>query len=103
MSKSALDNYKDFNNPITDLLEGHDATILSDAAKGLLEGDLVALAWKNHTPRTEKLTPRDLQSIEEAFANHSVHGSSKAPVVGASCCCTCTPACCCTAAAVIKA
>lgn len=102
MSK-LMENYDDFNTPISELLEGHDASILTDAAKNLLEGDLVALAWKNHTPRTEKLGVRDLQSIEEAFSNHSLFGSSKAPVVGASCCCTCTPACCCTAAAVIKA
>ncbi|UII21554.1 hypothetical protein [Fulvivirga ligni] len=103
MSNSDLKNYQDFNVPITDLLEGGDAHILTDAAKQLVEGDLVALAWRNITPRTEKLGVRDLQSIEEAFASHSLYGTSKSPVVGASCCCTCTPACCCTAAAVIKA
>ncbi|MBD3628754.1 hypothetical protein [Cyclobacterium sp.] len=99
-----LENYEDFNTPIGELLEGHDVSILTDEAKKLVEGDLVALAWKNHTPRTEKLGVRDLQSIEEAFSKHSLFGSSNSPVVGAACCCcTCTPACCCTAAAVIKA
>lgn len=100
---SKVTDYPDFKNPITSLLEGGDVNILTDAAKNLLEGDLVALAWRNHTPRTEKLTVRDLNSIEEAFSNHSLFGGSTSPVVGASCCCTCTPACCCTAAAVIKA
>lgn len=100
---SSIKDYRDFNNPISSLLEGGDVSILTDAAKKLMEGDLVALAWHNHTERTEKLTVRDLNSIEEAFQNHSLYGSAKDPVVGASCCCTCTPACCCTAAAVIKA
>lgn len=94
---------ENFNTPITDLLEGNDASILTASARHLLEGDLYALAWKNHTARTEKLTPRDLNSIEEAFRRHSLHGSSTSPVVGASCCCTCTPACCCTAVAVLRA
>jgi len=98
---SILD-YPDFKNPITNLLEGDDVNILTEAAKDLLEGDLVALAWQNHTPRTEKLKVRDLESIEEAFRQHSLYGSSRSPVTGSSCCCTCTPACCCTAAAVIK-
>lgn len=100
---SNLSDYPDFNTPITNLLEGNESSILTDAAKGLLEGDLIALAWKNNTTRTEGLTVRDLQSIEEAFSNHSLTGSSSTPVVGLACCCTCTPACCCTAAAVIKA
>jgi hypothetical protein len=99
-----LTDYEDFENPITNLLESEQGiSTLTDAAKKLLEGDLIALAWKNNTPRTETLTVRDLQSIEEAFHKHSLYGSSTDPVVGASCCCTCTPACCCTAAAVIKA
>lgn len=100
---SNLKEYEDFKNPITNLLEDGDSNLLTDAAKNLLEGDLIAIAWKNHTPRTEKLTVRDLNSIEEAFQNHNLYGSSGDPVVGAGCCCTCTPACCCTAAAVIKA
>jgi hypothetical protein len=100
---SNLKDYADFKNPISNLLEGGDVNILTDAAKNLMEGDLVALAWKNHTPRTEKLTVRDLNSIEEAFSKHRLYGSSTSPVVGAACCCTCTPACCCTAVAVIKA
>nr|WP_314542824.1 hypothetical protein [uncultured Massilia sp.] len=94
---------ENFNTPITQLLEGNDVSLLTSAASRLLEGDLYALAWKNHTARTEHLTPRDLVSIEEAFSRHSLHGSSTSPVVGASCCCTCTPACCCTAVAVIRA
>lgn len=103
MSNSNLSNYEDFNVPIEDLLQGNDVSLLTDEAKKLVEGDLVALAWKNHTPRTENLGVRDLQSIEEAFSNHSLFGNSSTPVVGAACCCTCTPACCCTAAAVVKA
>ena len=103
MSNSKLSDYQDFNTSIGDLLQGQNASILTDEAKNLVEGDLVALAWNNHTPRTEKLKVRDLQSIEEAFSKHNLFGSSSAPVVGASCCCTCTPACCCTAAAVVKA
>lgn len=94
--------HEDFNNPIENLLEGNDVSILTENARQLLEGDLYALAWKNHTPRTEALSVRDLVSIEEAFKNHSLYGSSSTPVVGASCCCTCTPACCCTAVAVIQ-
>lgn len=94
---------ENFNTPITDLLEGNDVSLLTTSARKLLEGDLYALAWKNHTQRTERLTPRDLVSIEEAFSRHSLHGSSSSPVVGASCCCTCTPACCCTAVAVLRA
>lgn len=94
---------ENFNNPITNLLESDGLSLLTDGAKQLLEGDLYALAWKNHTVRTDSLSVRDLNSIEEAFSKHSLHGSSDAPVVGASCCCTCTPACCCTAVSVIRA
>lgn len=94
---------ENFTNPITNLLDGNAASILSENAQQLLEGDLYALAWKNHTSRTEQLTVRDLNSIEEAFSKHSLHGSSTSPAVGAACCCTCTPACCCTAVAVIRA
>ena len=99
----AFTDMDSFNTPIAELLEGNDADVLSDAAKVLLEGDLMALAWKNNTARTEKLSVRDLYSIEEAFRQHSLMGSSTSPAVGAACCCTCTPACCCTAVAVIKA
>ncbi len=100
---AGITEYSDFDTPISDLLEGSDVEILTATARDLLEGDLIALAWKNHTPRTENLSFRDLNSIEEAFSKHSLYGSSTTPVVGAACCCTCTPACCCTAAAVIKA
>ncbi|MBN3816047.1 hypothetical protein G3N57_05230 [Paraburkholderia sp. Se-20369] len=93
----------DFNNPIANLLDNNAEAFLTPAARQLLKGDLVALAWRNHTARTEQLTPRDLDSIEEAFRRHSLWGSANAPVVGSSCCCTCTPACCCTAVAVVKA
>ncbi|WP_236975000.1 hypothetical protein [Membranihabitans maritimus] len=102
MSKNELLAYDDFNVPITDLLDEKDADILTEEAKNLLEGDLLALAWKNHTPRTEKLVVRDLDSIEEAFSKSSLYGSATSPVVGGGCCCTCTPACCCCATAVIK-
>ncbi len=94
----------EFDNPITNLLEGEDSSILTENARQLLEGDLYALAWKNNTVRTDKLNVRDLNSIEEAFRKHSLYGSSNSPVVGgACCCCTCTPACCCTAVAVLRA
>lgn len=89
-----------FATPITQLLEGKDTEILTKAARELREGDLVALAWKNNTSRTEKLGVRDLLSIQEAFAKHSFTGSSTSQVVGGGCCCTCTPACCCTAVSV---
>ena len=102
MSNSQIKDYLDFSKPITDLL-GKEASLLTAEAKKLVEGDLIALAWKNHTANTEKLTVRDLHSIEEAFDKHTLTGGANAPVVGASCCCTCTPACCCTAAAVIHA
>ncbi|MBW5892954.1 MULTISPECIES: hypothetical protein [Pectobacterium] len=98
----SIKDHPDFNNPITSLLEGNGASILTEDARQLLEGDLLALSWKNHTVRTEKLTVRDLNSIEEAFGKHSLYGSSTSPVVGASCCCSCTP-CCCTAVAVVHA
>ncbi len=100
---ASITNHSDFHNPITSLLEGNDVSILTENARQLLEGDLYALAWKNHTNRTEKLTVRDLNSIEEAFSKHSLYGSSSTPAVGAGCCCTCTPACCCTAVAVLRA
>lgn len=103
MSATKLTDLEDFNTPISTLLEGEGLSALTAKAKSLLCGDLYALAWKNNTKRTEQLTVRDLDSIEEAFRSHSLYGSSKAPVVGASCCCTCTPACCCTAVAVVKA
>ncbi|MCG8476328.1 MAG: hypothetical protein MI784_12745 [Cytophagales bacterium] len=99
----SIKDYPGFTTPINELLEKKDFDILTDEAKKLLAGDLVALAWKQNTVRTEKLGVRDMLSIEEAFANHSFHGHSRSPLVGACCCCTCTPACCCTAAAVIKA
>ncbi|MBJ7221957.1 MULTISPECIES: hypothetical protein [unclassified Brenneria] len=99
---ASITDYPDFDNPITSLLEGNDSSILTENALQLLEGDLIALSWKNHTVRTEKLNVRDLNSIEEAFSNHSLYGSSTSPVVGASCCCSCTP-CCCTAVAVVHA
>jgi hypothetical protein len=92
--------YKSFNTPITTFLsEGSD--LLTDAAKQLLEGDLIAIAWKNQTPRTIGLTTADLFSIEQAFQKNSLYGDQT--VAGACCCCTCTPACCCTAVAVIQA
>ncbi|MCG8476329.1 MAG: hypothetical protein MI784_12750 [Cytophagales bacterium] len=103
MSGSITD-YPGFTTPINELLDKKDFDVLTDEAKNLLAGDLIALAWKHNTVRTEKLRVRDLQSIEEAFSNHSFFGNSRSPVVGiACCCCTCTPACCCTAASVIKA
>jgi len=94
--------YPDYHNPISDLLKGEEFNILTDDAKKLLEGDLVALSWKNSTPRTEKLTVRDLNSIEEAF-NKSSYSEEVGALEGkACCCCSCTPCCCC-ATAVIKA
>ncbi|MDQ1830787.1 hypothetical protein [Massilia scottii] len=93
---------ENFNTPIADLLEGDGFSMLTETAQQLLEGDLYALAWKNNTARTDALTVRDLTSIEEAFSQHSLHGTSTSPVVGAACCCTCTPACCCTAVSVIR-
>ena len=98
----SIRDHEDFSNPITNLLEGNDASLLTENARQLLEGDLYALAWKNHTSRTETLTVRDIVSIEDAFRNHSLYGSSSTPVVGAGCCCTCTPACCCCAVAVLQ-
>lgn len=92
-------DYQDFSTPISSLLsEGAD--LLTDAAKKLVEGDLVALAWRNQTQRTAGLTTQDLFSIEQAFHKNSLYGDQT--VAGASCCCTCTPACCCTAVAVIQ-
>ncbi len=93
---------QDLSTPITDFLEGNDIDILTDAAKRLTEGDLVALAWKNHTERTEALSIRDLVSIETAFQQHSFRGRADSELVGTSCCCTCTPACCCTAVTVTE-
>ena len=61
-------NLADYATPITDFLEGNDVDLLTDAAKKLTEGDLVALAWRNQTKRTEKLGVRDLVSIEQAFS-----------------------------------
>lgn len=95
-------NVNELNTPITDFLEGHDADVLTEPAKQLIEGDLVALAWRNHTERTEALSVRDLVSIEQAFINHSFRGRADSDLVGASCCCTCTPACCCTAVSVTE-
>ena len=95
-------NYSELSTPITDFLEGDDVGILTAAAAKLKEGDLVALAWNNRTLATEKLTVRDLVSIEDAFRNHSFRGNSRSELVGSSCCCTCTPACCCTAVAVAE-
>jgi hypothetical protein len=103
LKMSKFSDLTGFNNPISELLDNNGAAVLTPQAKQLLKGDLIALAWRNHTARTEKLAPRDLNSIEEAFRKHSLWGSSSAPAVGASCCCTCTPACCCTAVAVVKA
>jgi len=95
-------NLADYATPITDFLEGNDVDLLTDAAKKLTEGDLVALAWRNQTKRTEKLGVRDLVSIEQAFSNHSFRGRADSDLVGSSCCCTCTPACCCTAVSVTE-
>ncbi|TAI61218.1 hypothetical protein CWO89_36375 [Bradyrhizobium sp. Leo170] len=92
-------DYTDFNTPITGL--GADASKLTTAASKLLEGDLIALSWGNHTTRTESLTVRDIQSIEEAFAAHPFHGDSRSGLVGAPPCCCCTAPCCCTAGAVV--
>lgn len=91
--------YADHSTSIKDL--GGDVSKLTRAAKGLVEGDLVALAWGAHTKRTQKLKVRDVQSVVEAFAGHPFRGDSGSELVGASCCCTCTPACCCTASAVV--
>ncbi len=93
----------DFNNPITDLLDDDAQAYLTPAARQLLKGDLIALACRNHTLRTDELSPRDLNSIQEAFSHHSLFGTSDEPMVGSGCCCCCTPACCCSAAAVVKA
>lgn len=93
--------YENFNTKIHEL--GGNASKLTAAAAELVEGDLIALAWGNHTERTEKMGVRDVQSIVDAFEGHPFRGNSNSEVVGASCCCTCTPACCCTAGAVIAA
>ncbi len=98
MSATFSKDYGDFSVPITDL--GGDNGKLTPAASKLMEGDLVAMAWGNHTPRTEGLVVRDLQSIDEAFSAHPFKGHSKAAMVGSSCCCSCCP-CCCTASAVV--
>ncbi len=93
---------QDLSTPITDFLDKSDVELLTDAAKRLTEGDLVALAWKNHTVRTEALSVRDLVSIETAFQHHGFRGRADSELVGTSCCCTCTPACCCTAVTVTE-
>lgn len=93
-----MQNNTDFNKPITNFLDG---SLLTDRAKGLVEGDLYALAYNTYTPRVRDLTVRDLYSIEEARIKHELCGVTE--LTGSSCCCTCTPACCCTAVAVIKA
>lgn len=96
---SLRDDYSDFGTSISEL--GGDASKLTGPASNLSEGDLVALAWGNHTEATEKLGVRDIQSIVHAFEGHPFRGNANSEVVGASCCCTCTPACCCTAGAVV--
>ncbi len=93
-------NYPDLGNSIISLLEegaGH-ASILTSVAKDLLEGDLLALAWHNNTERTEDLTVRDINSIEEAFRTDGFYGSPDEPLATACCCCSC---CCCCAAALV--
>lgn len=101
-----MSEFKDldaFNESITGLLTEEGQKVLTGNAKNLTVGDLVAMGWKQHTKSSETLGLRDLNSIEEAFSSHPLHGSSTSELVGAACCCTCTPACCCTAAAVVEA
>ncbi|TFI57029.1 hypothetical protein E2493_17195 [Sphingomonas parva] len=100
MAEDGFDT-QDFDTPITEFLDGPSADRLTAKAKTLIEGDLVALAWRNSTERTETLSWRDIVSIEDAFKDHPFRGDANSETVGASCCCTCTPACCCTAAAVV--
>ena len=95
-------NYPDLGNSIISLLEegaGH-ASILTSAAKNLLEGDLLALAWHNNTERTEKLSVRDINSIEEAFRTDGFYGSPTDGPLAVGCC-SCTCCCCCSAAALV--
>ncbi len=95
-------NYPDLGNSIISLLEegaGH-ASILTSVAKDLLEGDLLALAWHNNTERTEDLTVRDINSIEEAFCTDGFYGSPTGEPLAVACCCS-FACCCCTASAVV--
>lgn len=91
-----------YSTPITDFLSGDAAGRLTEGARQLIEGDLIALAWRNNTSRTEGLTWRDIVSIEDAFMDHPFRGNANSELVGSSCCCCCTPGCCCTAAAVVN-
>jgi hypothetical protein len=94
----------ELSTPITEFLaSGGNATKLTANAAKLVEADLVALAWRNNTARTQNLTWRDIVSIEDAFQDHPFRGDAQSELVGAACCCTCTPACCCTAAATVNA
>ena len=52
---SCITDLDTFDTQITEPLEANNPSALSQAAKELIKYDLVALTWKNHTPRTKKL------------------------------------------------
>jgi len=95
-------DYPDFNVKITDLLEGSDVSLLTERASKLLEGDLMALAWRRQTSRTKALTSEDLNSIVNAFNKHSFMGSGTSPELVGGSCSSCSIVCCCTASAVVN-
>jgi hypothetical protein len=83
---------------------------LTPEAQELTKGDLISLsrASTNREELTEErllsLTVRDLDSIEEAFADYGVDRfeAVQDDDNGIACCCTCTPCCSCCASSVVK-
>lgn len=75
--------------PITKMLTPAGAEGLSPAARTLTKADLVAMQSGRVTPAAARLTVRDIQTIQGAFAKPG--GLAAADV---SLCCCCTPCCC---------
>lgn len=75
--------------PITKMLTPAGVEALSPAARTLTKADLVAMQAGRVTPAAAKLTVRDIQTIQGAFARPG--GLAAADV---SLCCCCTPCCC---------
>jgi hypothetical protein len=81
---------------------------LTPEAQELTKRDLINLsrAGTNREELTEErllsLTVRDLDSIEEAFADYGVDRFEAVQDNDIACCCTCTPCCSCCASSVVK-
>jgi len=90
------------DTPIRALLPESEFQRLSQAARRLTRGDLMALAgWGNvpkKTPDELGLDVQDIQMIRDVFGKQLTSEVSMMGLFGDISCCSCTPCCCCAVA-----